>query len=136
MQLAPLNSGYLQTVYGDTFRQLGAIGGGQTTAADAITLRFESPRDARAARAALVDSLDGVRLIVTLRDGTPVAASENAADAAALLEQLDGITRVQQRRIPESALVIAASRPDTLARLDPILRDEIAHLPVRWVTER
>lgn len=129
-------AGSLKTVYGDWLRELGAIGGGETIAANQLLLRFETRDEAAAARATLVDALDGVQLLVATRDGgtgaLPAASPRAAAD---LLGRLHELVRVQVRRTPEPSFVVSAESPDVLARLDPILRDEVAGLPVRWLTE-
>jgi hypothetical protein len=42
--------------------------------------------------------------------------------------------KVEPRTVPAPAFVVTATRPETNARLDALLRDTIAGLPVRWQT--
>ncbi len=132
----PTTAGLLKVVYGDWLRRLGAIDGGRALAPDTLELRFESNRDAVLATAALSDAIDGVRVLVRCQDGSaPAAAPVGAGEIAGFVERVPGLVRVQPRRIPEPAFVVTAATPDTNARLDPLLRDSIAGLPVRWQTD-
>ena len=127
-------AGSVRTQFGDWFERMGAIGGGETIAPDTLLLRFDNHTDAAAASASLVDALAGVKLVVAEQDGRPVQGGTGSGNVADLLMRVPGVLRVQQRRVPESALVVTSLRPDTNARLDAILRDEILGLPVRWST--
>ena len=53
---------------------------------------------------------------------------------ATFLGQIRDLAKVEPRRTPSPAFVVSAHAPDVLARIDPLLRDEIAGLPVRWQT--
>ena len=131
----PPTAGLLKTVYGDWLRQLGAIDGGRPVATDALELRFESNRDAVLASAAFNDAIDGVRVLVRRQDGSaPVAVEVSAGEVAGFLARIRDLAKVEPRRIPDAAFVVTARRPDDNARLDHLLRDEIAGLPVRWQT--
>ena len=131
----PPTAGLLKLVYGDWLRQLGAIDGGRPVATDALELRFESNRDAVLAAAALSDAVDGVRVLVRRQDGSaPVGVEVSAGEVAGFVARIRDLLKVEPRRIPDAAFVVTAARPDDNARLDHLLRDEIAGLPVRWQT--
>ena len=131
----PSTAGLLKLVYGDWLRQLGAIDGGRPVATDALELRFETNRDAVLASAALSDAIDGVRVLVRRQDGSaPVGVEVSAGEVAGFVARIRDLLKVEPRRIPDAAFVVTAARPDDNARLDHLLRDEIAGLPVKWQT--
>lgn len=131
----PPTAGLLKLVYGDWLRQLGAIDGGRPVAPDALELRFETNRDAVLASAALSDAVDGVRVLVRRQDGSaPVGVEVSAGEIAGFVARIRDLIKVEPRRIPDAAFVVTAAKPDDNARLDHLLRDEIAGLPVRWQT--
>jgi hypothetical protein len=131
----PPTAGLLKLVYGDWLRELGAIDGGRPVATDALELRFETNRDAVLASAALSDAIDGVRVLVRRQDGsTPVGVEVSAGEIAGFVARIRDLVKVEPRRIPDAAFVVTAAKPDDNARLDHLLRDEIAGLPVRWQT--
>ncbi|MCW2920166.1 MAG: hypothetical protein JWL76_40 [Thermoleophilia bacterium] len=131
----PPTAGLLKLVYGDWFRQLGAIDGGRPMSSDALELRFETNRDAVLASAALSDAIDGVRVLVRRQDGSaPAGVEVSAGEVAGFVARIRDLVKVEPRRIPDAAFVVTAARPDDNARLDHLLRDEIAGLPVKWQT--
>jgi len=131
----PPTAGLLKTVFGDWLRQLGAIDGGRPLTPDTFELRFDSNTDANLASAALEDAIDGVRIVIRRQDGSaPVAEQVSAGAVAGFVDRIAELVKVEPRRIPAPAFVVTATRPDTNARLDFLLRDEIAGLPVRWQT--
>ncbi|MCW2926185.1 MAG: hypothetical protein JWM86_153 [Thermoleophilia bacterium] len=131
----PPTAGLLHTVFGPWLRELGAIEGGRPIAREVLELRFESNRDAVLAHAALNDAIDGVEVLVRLQDGSaPHAEAVSAGEIAGFVDRIAELVRVEPRRIPAPAFVVTSARPDTNARLDALLRDEIAGLPVRWQT--
>jgi hypothetical protein len=131
----PASAGLLKLVFGDWLRQLGAIDGGRPVAANELEARFETNRDAVLAAAALSDAIDGVRLVVRRQDGSaPTQVEVSAGEVAGFVARIRELVKVEPRRIPDAAFVVTASRPDTNARLDALLRDEIVGLPVRWQT--
>jgi hypothetical protein len=131
----PTTAGLLKTVFGDWLQELGAIDGGRPLAADQLELRFESNHDALLARAALSDAIDGVRVLVRVQDGhAPHGARPAAGEVADFVSRIDELVKVEPRTVPAPAFVVTATRPETNARLDALLRDTIAGLPVRWQT--
>jgi hypothetical protein len=131
----PTTAGLLKTVFGDWLQQLGAIDGGRPLATDRLELRFESNHDAVLAHAALSDAIDGVRVLVRLQDGrAPHSSTVSAGEVADFVARIHELVKVEPRTVPAPAFVVTATRPDTNARLDALLRDEIAGLPVRWQT--
>lgn len=131
----PPTAGLLKTVFGDWLRQLGAIDGGRPLAPDALELRFDSNTDANLASAALENAIDGVRIVIRRQDGSaPALEPVSSGAVAGFVDRIRELVKVEPRRIPEPAFVVTATRPDTNARLDHLLRDEIAGLPVRWQT--
>jgi hypothetical protein len=58
----------------------------------------------------------------------------DAGEVAGFVARIRELVRVEPRRLPEPAFVVTAARPDTNARLDALLRDTVAGLPVRWQT--
>ena len=131
----PTTAGLLKVVFGDWYRQLGAIGGGRALGHDLLELRFETNRDALLAHAALADAIDGVQVLVRRQDGTAAHPERvSAGEVAGFVARIRELVKVEPRRIPDAAFVVTAARPDTNARLDALLRDEIAGLPVRWQT--
>ncbi|MCW2924907.1 MAG: hypothetical protein JWM98_2311 [Thermoleophilia bacterium] len=131
----PPTAGLLHTVYRSWFEQLGAIDGGRPMATDELELRFETNRDAVLARAALEDAVDGVRLTVRLQDGSaPHDVAVGAGEVAGFVARIGELVKVEPRRVPSPAFVVTSERPDTNARLDHLLRDEVLGLPVAWQT--
>lgn len=131
----PTTAGLLKVVFGDWYRQLGAIDGGRALAPDLLELRFETNHDAALASAALDDAINGVRVLVRRQDGSsPRNEYASPGEIAGFVARIRELVKVEPRRIPAPAFVVTASRPDTNARLDVLLRDEIAGLPVRWQT--
>ena len=130
----PPTAGLLRMVYGDWLEQLGAIGGGEPTARDTLELRFESNRDAVLARAALNDAIDGVQLLVLRQDGSaPMPERIGAGEVARFVGRIRDLLDVDAGG---SAIFVTAPKPDVNAKLDWLLRDEIAGLPVRWRTAK
>lgn len=131
----PASAGLLKLVFGDWLRELGTIDGGRPVAPDELELRFETNRDAALAHAALSDAIDGVRLVVRRQDGSmPTRVDVSAGEVGGFVARIRELVKVEPRRIPDAAFVITSPRADTNARLDALLRDEIAGLPVRWQT--
>ena len=128
-------AGAVQTMFGDWFADLGAIGGGQPTAAHTLLLRFESDSDAVLAAAALSPVVDGVRLLVRNQNGSlPQGPAPAAGAVADFLARIHDVTKVEARTVPDHAFVVTSPVPDINAELDHILRARIAGLPVRWQT--
>lgn len=128
----PPTAGLMQIVFGDWLRQLGAIGGGEPVALDVLELRFESNRDAVLATAALNDAIDGVRLLVKRQDGSaPTPVDVSAGEVASFVSRIRDLVDVDARG---SGFFVTAELPDVNSKLDWLLRDEIAGLPVHWRT--
>lgn len=128
----PPTAGLMRMVYGDWLEQLGAIGGGEPVSRTELELRFESNRDAVLATASLSDAIDGVRLLVRRQDGSaPRPERVSAGEVAAFVSRIRDLLDVDTRG---SAFFVTAPVPDVNAKLDWLLRDEIAGLPVRWRT--
>jgi hypothetical protein len=128
----PPTAGLMRMVYGDWLEQLGAIGGGDPVSRTDLELRFESNRDAVLAQAALGDAIDGVRLLVKRQDGSaPHAEPVSAGEIARFVARIRDLIDVDARG---AAFFVTAPVPDVNAKLDWLLRDEIAGLPVRWRT--
>jgi hypothetical protein len=122
----------MRMMFGDWLEQLGAIGGGDPVGRMDLELRFESNRDAVLAQAALTDAIDGVRLLVRRQDGSaPTPVDVSAGEVARYVSQIRDLLDVDARG---SAFFVTAAVPDVNAKLDWLLRDEIAGLPVRWRT--
>jgi hypothetical protein len=130
----PPTAGLMRMMFGDWLEQLGAIGGGDPVGRMDLELRFESNRDAVLAQAALTDAIDGVRLLVRRQDGSaPTPVDVSAGEVASFVSQIRDLLDVDARG---SAFFVTAAVPDVNAKLDWLLRDEIAGLPVRWRTDK
>jgi len=119
--------------FGDWFARMGAAGGGVPVGPTAVELRFGPLTDAAAAVTLLEPVVDGVRLDVRRQDdgSVPGGPAAGAALAARLLERVPGVRSVD---VTDSAFVVTSFIPDTNAKLDWIVRDEIGGLPVVWQT--
>jgi len=76
-------AGAVQTAFGRWFADLGAVGGGEVTAAHTLLLRFSSNTDALLARAALSPVVDGVRVVIRTQNGAAPVGPAPAAGAIA-----------------------------------------------------
>jgi hypothetical protein len=122
----------MRMMFGDWLEQLGAIGGGEPTSRTTLELRFESNRDAVLAKAALSDAIDGVKLLVRRQDGSaPHAERVSAGEVANFVSRIRDVLDVDARG---SAFFVTSPVPDVNAKLDWLLQDRIAGLPVRWRT--
>jgi hypothetical protein len=128
----PPTAGLTRMVFGDWLEQLGAIGGGEPVGRMELELRFESNHDAVLAQAALSDAIDGVKLLVKRQDGSaPTPVDVSAGEVARFVSRIRDLLDVDARG---EAFFVTAPLPDVNAKLDWLLRDEIAGLPVRWRT--
>jgi hypothetical protein len=123
-------AGALKDEFGDWFDQLGAVDGGEPLGAKLLRLRFDSATDAADARAALRDSIDGVRIVVTDGNGSTPQADADPGAVAALLEHVRGVNDIATT----GAFTITSADPDTNAHLAVLLRPRICNLPVAFRT--
>lgn len=126
-------AGALQTQFGETFRQLGALSRGAIVDARTLMLVFPSNAEAAAAAALLEPVVDGVRIRVALQNGRP---PQGVTTPSAMAAAIEGVWRVHRAGLVETGarptFQVVVDDHETAARLDWILRDEVLDgVPVR-----